>query len=120
MVFVDVKIGKKTLKLKDCRGISALRGLMFDSMNDNDGALMPINFFCGSLCMAFVEKKLNLVFLDSKLHAIKSEIAVPVGINPKTWKTYSCKNASYCLELKDIDIKIKKGDKVKILDQKDP
>jgi uncharacterized membrane protein (UPF0127 family) len=120
MSFIKVKIGKKILKIKDCKRFSAIRGLMFENLEDKDGALMYMNFLCNSLCMTFVKDKLNLVFLDDKMRVLDAKIAEPMRTSYKTWKTYSCDNAKYCLELKDTRLKIKEGTQIIIMPSAGP
>ena len=93
-----ITINGKTYKVKDCSTFfSSVRGLMFDDMTGKDGALIHSN----SIWMPFVKKPLKLFFLDENMKVIKTiEKAVPMTLNPKTWKVYSCKEAKYCLEVK--------------------
>jgi uncharacterized membrane protein (UPF0127 family) len=93
---IRVRIKNKTLKIKDCKGLSSLWGLMFDRMDNIDGALVYAN----NIWMPFVRKKLDLLFLDKKFRVIDIKKAVPLTINPKTWKAYVNWKASYCLEIK--------------------
>ena len=93
---IKVKINKKTFLVKNCRGAKSIKGLMFDSMQDKDGALIYAN----NIWMPFVKQKLDLLFLDKDLNVLKQERAVPLTFNPKTWKVYRCDDAKYCLELK--------------------
>ncbi len=110
MSFLALKINNKILKIKDCKGASSLRGLTFDKLEDKDGALIYAN----SIWMPFVKKKLNLVFLDDKMRIVGNEIAVPITLNPETWKVYKNKKAKYCLELKNTDLKIRIGMKIEL------
>jgi uncharacterized membrane protein (UPF0127 family) len=91
-----VKIGNKVLKIKDCKGLASLSGLAFDDMKNHDGALIYAN----SIWMPFVRHKLDLLFLDRDFRIVDIQKAVPLTINPKTWKSYRCKKAKYCLEIK--------------------
>ncbi len=89
-------------KIKDMRGILSIKGLMFDS-SDIDGALISGN----SIWMPFVKYPLYLYFLDEGYRVLKKMYAVPMTLNPKTWKVYSCKEASFCLEMKTkLNVKI--------------
>ncbi|MCX6815568.1 MAG: DUF192 domain-containing protein [Candidatus Aenigmarchaeota archaeon] len=105
MPFFHVCINKKKFKIKDCKGAASIKGLMFDEMQDKDGALIYAN----SIWMPFVRQDLMLVFLDEKMRILKTEIAKPITLHPKTWKTYKHGSAKYCLELKNTDLKIRKG-----------
>lgn len=82
--------------MKDCRGLSSVRGLMFDDIKDYDGAIIRAN----SVWMPFVRHRLNLFFLDKSMKITCRKHAVPLALNPKTWKIYSDENAEFCLELK--------------------
>ena len=107
-----VKIGRKALKIKECR--TGIRGLMFNSMKDIDGALIKNISGQLKIWMPFVQKPLDLFFLDKDFIVMKKQSAVPITLNPKTWKLYSC-NASYCLEIKAGLVNAKEGDKVSII-----
>lgn len=96
MKLIEVKIKGRKFRVKDCRGLSSIRGLMFDSLKNKDGALIYGN----SVWMPFVRRELDLIFLDRNMKVIGKQKAVPMTLNPKTWKTYSNKKAKYCLELK--------------------
>ncbi|MBI2172861.1 MAG: DUF192 domain-containing protein [Candidatus Aenigmarchaeota archaeon] len=106
-----ISAGKKMFSVKDCRGLSCVRGLMFDGMEDIDGALVRGS----SIWMPFVKHELELFFIDRNMKTIKKSPAVPMSLNPKTWKTYSCNGARYCLEMKKGLCKAKVGAKVKIM-----
>lgn len=93
---MHVAAGTKMLRIKDCRGASSVRGLMFDPLIERDGALIYAN----NIWMPFVKHELDLFFLDERFRVVKRERAVPVTLNPKTWKTYRCAEARYCLEVK--------------------
>lgn len=97
------------MKIKNCVGLGSMKGLMFDS--ESDGALIYGN----SIWMLFVERKLLLIFLDKKMRVVDKMIAVPLTLNPKTWKIYENVNARYCLELKDTNLRIKKGAKIRFV-----
>ena len=43
---------------------------------------------------------LDLFFLDKTFRVIDIQKAVPITLNPKTWKIHKNKNARYCLEIK--------------------
>jgi uncharacterized membrane protein (UPF0127 family) len=68
---------------------------MFDSLKDKDGALIYANSIWMPFCMP-----LKLFFLDDKKKVISMQNAVPIGLNPKTWKIYSDPRAKYCLEVR--------------------
>jgi uncharacterized membrane protein (UPF0127 family) len=93
---IRVRIRNKTLRIKDCRGLASLRGLMFDKMKNIDGALIYAN----NIWMPFVKNKLDLLFLDKNLTVIEIKKAVPLTLDPKTWKAYVNWKARYCLEVK--------------------
>ncbi|MBI2579486.1 MAG: DUF192 domain-containing protein [Candidatus Aenigmarchaeota archaeon] len=108
---MKICIGKKTFCVKDCRGISCIRGLMFDGMRGIDGALVRGS----SIWMPFVKRELDLFFLDKNLTIIKKEPAVPMTFDMKTWRTYSCRGAKYCLEMKKGVCKTNIGGKISII-----
>jgi uncharacterized membrane protein (UPF0127 family) len=93
---IRIRIKGKNYSVKDCKGLSSVRGLMFDNLKDKDGALIHAN----SIWMPFVSQKLNLFFLDGNKKVLSMQKAVPLGLDPKTWKVYSDKKAKYCLEVK--------------------
>ena len=93
---LKVKVKNKTFRIKNCRGVKSIRGLMFDSMEDKHGALIYAN----SIWMPFVKHDLDLLFLDKKLKPVSKKRAVPITFHPRTWKFYKHENAKYCLELK--------------------
>jgi uncharacterized membrane protein (UPF0127 family) len=93
---IRITVGNKKLRIKDCKGLSSLRGLMFDRMNNIDGALVYAN----NIWMPFVKRKLDLLFLDRKFRVIQIQEAVPLTLNPKTWRVYSDFRANYCLEIR--------------------
>jgi uncharacterized membrane protein (UPF0127 family) len=105
MKLIRVKIGKRTFRIKDCKGVASVWGLMFDEMKNHDGALIYAN----SVWMPFVKKKLNLIFLDKDMRVIGQTVASPISIDFKSWMIYKNPKAKYCLELKDTRIKIQKG-----------
>ncbi|MDI6721292.1 MAG: DUF192 domain-containing protein [Candidatus Aenigmarchaeota archaeon] len=102
-----MKIRGKTFCIKDCRIISSVWGLMFDNMKYVDGALI----YGSSVWMPFVKYRLDLFFLDKEMRIISVQKAVPMTINPKTWKSYSCKGAKYCLEMKKGACRARIGEK---------
>ncbi|MBI2076103.1 MAG: DUF192 domain-containing protein [Candidatus Aenigmarchaeota archaeon] len=108
MRIIKTRIGNKILRIKDCRGFNSIRGLMFDSIKDYGGALIYAN----SVWMPFVKHKLTLLFLDRGFRIIEIQPAVPMTLNPKTWKVYSCSRAKYCLEIKTISGKGLQGKKI--------
>jgi uncharacterized membrane protein (UPF0127 family) len=92
---VRVKIGKRKLRIKDCRNFFSLTGLMFDNMEKIDGALIYGN----SLWMPFVKKDLELIFLDDDFKVVGVQDAVPLTLDPRTWRIYENRRARYCLEI---------------------
>jgi hypothetical protein len=93
---VKMRLGNKILRIKDCRGIFSLSGLMFDNMNDIDGAMIYAN----NVWMPFVKRKLDLLFLDRNLKVVEIQKAVPITFNSNTWRVYANHTAKYCLEIK--------------------
>src|SRR3989338_5124349 len=93
---INFRLNGKTYRVKDCIGFSSIRGLMFDGIEKYDGALIRGN----SIWMPFVRHPLDLFFLDRNRKLIEKKRAVPMTLNPKTWKTYSNRKAKYCLEIK--------------------
>jgi uncharacterized membrane protein (UPF0127 family) len=110
MKIIRVKLGKKTLRIKKFGILGSARGLMFDDMKKTDGALIYGN----SVWMPFVKYDLDLLFLDENFIVVDVQKAVPITLNPKTWRFYDCSRAKYCLEIKRRPLKTKKGMKVKI------
>ena len=108
MPILKVKLGRNKLKIKDCKGLSSIRGLMFDDLKNYKGALIYAN----NIWMPFVRHDLDLLFLSSDFRIIDIQKAVPMNFNPNTWKTYKCAKARYCLEIKAGLVKAKKGAKV--------
>ncbi len=96
MGIVTFIVSGKKLRIKDCRGFSSVKGLMFDTMKNKDGALIYAN----NIWMPFVKHELDLLFLDEKFNIVKKEKAVPMTLRASTWKVYKCEGAKYCLELK--------------------
>ena len=84
-------------------------GLSFDEMKNHEGALIYAN----SIWMPFVRHELDLLFLDRNFRVIEVQRAVPLTLNPSTWKIHKGKNAKYCLELKAGLVSAKKGAMVK-------
>jgi len=93
---IRVRIRNKAFRIKDCKGLASLWGLMFDKMKNIDGALIYAN----NIWMPFVKNDLDLLFLDKKFTVIDIKKAVPLTFNPKTWKAYVNWKARYCLEVK--------------------
>ena len=93
---INFRLGSRKFRVKDCKGLSSVRGLMFDDMKEYDGALIHAN----SIWMPFVKHKLDLFFLDGKMKVIDKQKAIPMTLDPRTWKSYSSKKAKYCLEIK--------------------
>ena len=96
MQLLKIRIGNKIIRVKDCKGLASLRGLMFDSMKGYDGALIYAN----SIWMPFVKYELDLIFLDKDFRIIGIRNAVPLTFNPDTWRIYKNEKARYCLEIK--------------------
>ena len=84
----------------------SIKGLMFDSMEKYDGALIRSN----SVWMPFVKFPLYLYFIKGR-KVVKTEKAVPISLSPKTWRVYSCRIADFCIESKK-DLGLNKGDVV--------
>lgn len=110
MRYINIRINSKTLRIKDCRGLSSVRGLMFDSLSSYDGAIIHGN----SIWMPFVKQALQLIFLDKNYKITSVQGAKPLTANPRTWRMYSDSKASYCLELAK-HAKARKGTRIKIL-----
>jgi len=105
-----VRIKRNVIKVKNCKGFASLFGLAFDEMKSHGGALIYSN----SVWMPFVKHDLDLLFLDNNFRIVNIQKAVPITLNPKTWKSYKCKKAKYCLELKAGLISARKGMKIAI------
>jgi uncharacterized membrane protein (UPF0127 family) len=93
---IRMKVRGRRLRIKDCAGWASLRGLMFDSMEDCDGALI----YGRAVWMPFVRHRLELHFLDSRKKTVEIQHAVPISLHPRTWKIYRNEKASYVLEIK--------------------
>jgi len=93
---IRMEIENKAVKLKDCRGLLSIRGLMFDDVKEYDGALIHGN----SVWMPFVRHKLILFFLDENMKVLEKKPAEPMTLDPKTWRIYGNKKAKYCVEIK--------------------
>ena len=106
-----VRIGSKVLKIKNCKGFASLSGLAFDEMKSHSGALIYSN----SVWMPFVKHDLDLLFLDNNFKIVDIQGAVPITLNPKTWKSYKNRKAKYCLEIKTGVVKAKNGMKLSII-----
>ncbi|GEM_PF-2926184 len=109
---LKIKKGNRVLRIKDCRGLSSVRGLMFDKLEDKEGALIHANSIWTPFC-----KPLDLYFLDEKFIVIEKQSAPPLTLNPKTWKAYLNRKARYCLEVKSGISGIKKGSKISFIKQ---
>ena len=68
---MKVKIGRKNLAIKDCKGIKSVKGLMFSEMQDIDGAMIYAN----NIWMPFVKHELDLLFLDENYKIIEVQSA---------------------------------------------
>lgn len=102
-----IKAGNKTLRVKDCTSLlSAMRGLMFSR---ESAALVRGN----GIWMPFVAKPLHLYFLGKTLKVISVDYAIPLTLDVKTWKVYSCQGASYCLESTK-ELSLKPGAEIKV------
>ncbi len=103
-----VSVDGQKFEVKDCRGLSKYRGLMFDRLKGRDGALLDAN----SIWMLFTPVELDLIFIDKDKRVVDIQRAVPLTLNPKTWKVYKCPEAKWCLELKKELFKGRVGDQV--------
>lgn len=101
MKIIKVMIGNITIKVKDCKGMASARGLMFDYMQNYDGALIYAN----SIWMPFVKYELDLLFLDESFKVVEIQHAVPLTFNPSTWRIHRNKKARYCLEIKSVAVR---------------
>ncbi len=104
-----IRAGRRTLRIKDCKGVSSVKGLMFDQMKGIDGALIYAN----SIWMPFV-KELDLFFLDGDFRVVEARRAVPITLDPKTWKIYKNEKAKYCLEVRKGVLRARKGMQIKM------
>lgn len=97
-----VQIGEKTFNIKDCKGLSSIKGLMFDNMNNKDGALIYSN----KIWMPFVKHDLILIFVESDFKRIvylldeKEFIISSIQLAKKNQlKVYKDEDADYCIEI---------------------
>lgn len=112
MSILKIKHGKNLLRIKDCKGFASATGLMFNSLEKTDGALIYAN----NIWMPFCKKPLDLFFLDENFKILSVERAVPLNLfNTKTWKIYTNEKAKYCLEILAGKAKFKKRQKIKFL-----
>ncbi|HIG97533.1 MAG TPA: hypothetical protein HA230_04270 [Candidatus Aenigmarchaeota archaeon] len=93
MKMITIKVNGKKYRVKDCRGLSSVMGMMFDKKSS--GALIYANSIWMPFCPPLI-----LFFLDEKFKVLSKEKTMPLTLNPKTWRTYSNKKAKYCLEIK--------------------
>lgn len=107
---VEIKAGRKILRIKDCRGLASIRGLMFDSLADKDGALIHVNNIWMPFCMP-----LDLYFLDENFVVLEKRKAIPLSLHPRTWKVYINNKAHYCLEVRSGKCSLKKRQKIAFL-----
>lgn len=105
---VRINIDGQSYRIKDCRGLSSLRGLMWDPLEDHQGALIYSN----SIWMPFVQHALDLIFLDAHFRVVETAHAVPLTWHPRTWRVYRCRRARYCLELQAGLVQGKKGTQI--------
>lgn len=105
-----INIGSKKLRIKDCEGLSSMKGLMFDRMKNIDGALIYGN----SIWMPFVRHELDLLFLDKNYKVIDIQKAVPLSPDMITWRVYKSRRAKYCLEIRSGLVKVRKGMKINL------
>ncbi|OYT57843.1 MAG: hypothetical protein DRO96_02080 [Candidatus Aenigmatarchaeota archaeon] len=109
---IYIRIDRTTLRIKDCRGFASIKGLMFDSMKDFDGALIYGN----AVWMPFVKHDLDLFFLDKNMNVLSTAHAKPATFNPATWRIYQDKRAKYCLEIRSGLITWKELRKIKTIE----
>ena len=91
-----VRVGNKKIRIKDCSGLKSVSGLILDDMKKHSGALIYSN----NIWMPFVKHELDLLFLDGEFRIIDIQKALPLTLNPKTWRVYKNNKAKYCLEIK--------------------
>jgi uncharacterized membrane protein (UPF0127 family) len=113
MSILKVMVAGKKIRIKDCKGLSSFRGLMFDDMKKYNGALI----YAASIWMPFVKYELDLLFLDKNYRIVDIHRAVPVTLDLKTWRIYECNKADYCLEVVAGLVKAKKGMVISVLGQ---
>ncbi|MBI3327359.1 MAG: DUF192 domain-containing protein [Nitrospinae bacterium] len=106
-----INVHGQIYRIKDCRGLSSLRGLMCDPLEDYQGALIYSN----SIWMLFVKHALDLIFLDEHYRVVQTGRGVPLTWNPRTWRVYRCPQARYCLELKAGLVKVEQGATIAIM-----
>lgn len=108
MSFIKIGVGNRILKAKDCRSLlHGMKGLMF---SEDSVALVRGN----SIWMPFVKSPLHLYFLDKNFVVTTVQYAVPLALNPRTWRFYSDSRAEYCLESAERLI-LRENMKIKIL-----
>lgn len=110
-VVVRIKVHGQIFRIKDCRGLSSVRGLMWDTLEDHQGALIYSN----SVWMPFVKQALDLLFLDARWRVVETAYAVPLTWHPRTWRVYRCPHARYCLELKAGLVQVERGAQLELL-----
>jgi len=90
-----------------------IRGLMFRRIDEKNGLLLPFNEDKRwEIWMPFVPQKLGLIFLDSKKRVVDVKVAVPLTLDPRTWRIYKPdERCRYVLEIHPEKVKsIKPGD----------
>lgn len=105
---ITVKIDSQKISVKLCKGFSKYKGLMFDRLKDKDGALLEAK----AIWMLFTKYPLDLIFIDRERRIVNIQRAIPLTLDPKTWKIYRCPRARWCLELKEGLFKGKVSDKI--------
>jgi uncharacterized membrane protein (UPF0127 family) len=109
MKILKLRVGRKVLRIKDCKHSSG-RGLMFDDLKNKDGALIYAN----NIWMLFCKKLLDLFFLDEDFRVVDVRRAIPLAIfDSRTWKIHANEKAKYCLEIAAGRAHFKKGQKIK-------
>jgi len=109
---IKIKIGKKEIEADVADSFfKRLIGLSL-SKKKNLLFIMPYESKW-SFWMFLVRYPLNIIFIDAKKRIVDIKKAMPITLNPKTWRVYSpSKRCKYVLET-PFNLKIKVGDKLK-------
>ncbi len=109
---MKVWIGKKKIEVEVADNfLKRLIGLSF-SKKKNMLFIMPYDSKW-SFWMFLVRYPIKIIFIDSKKRVVDVKLAVPITLNPKTWKIYRPKvPCRYVLET-SLNISVKIGEYIR-------
>jgi uncharacterized membrane protein (UPF0127 family) len=111
-----VKLGKKTYNCTVSKdSLSQARGLMGRTLSEGEGMLFVFKDSSRrSFWMMGMVMEIEMVFISENLKVVDINHALPLSLNPSSWKLYRPKKpARYVLEILP-GSGIKEGDKVSI------